>query len=146
MILGFKTTINNKETFFEQKIKRCFPPYKFLKEHNQFKPKIHTIREDKKERWHAGNLIHFTTGARTKNINIFLKDKLCVSTQTIEIKYNKKYDRYLLPDVLIDNKKLSILWLNILAINDGFDSVEDFFNYFPNDFKGKLIHWTDFSY
>lgn len=29
--------------------------------------KIHTIREDKKNRWEAGKKIHFATGVRTKN-------------------------------------------------------------------------------
>jgi hypothetical protein len=33
-----------------------------------------------------------------------------------------------------------------LARNDGFDSVEDFFSFFPEDFKGKIIHWTDLRY
>jgi len=34
----------------------------------------------------------------------------------------------------------------ILSANDGFDSVEQFFQWFDKDFKGKLIHWTDYEY
>ena len=33
-----------------------------------------------------------------------------------------------------------------LAYNDGFESVEAFFNYFCKDFKGKIIHWTNLRY
>jgi hypothetical protein len=33
-----------------------------------------------------------------------------------------------------------------LAQNNGFDTVKDFFEYFNKDFKGKIIHWTDFKY
>ena len=41
-----------------------------------------------------------------------------------------------------------------LALNDGFDTWEDFFNYFypiiqkskDKCFTGKIIHWTDFKY
>jgi hypothetical protein len=33
-----------------------------------------------------------------------------------------------------------------LAINDGFDSIEHFFQYFRTDFTGIIIHWTDAFY
>lgn len=33
-----------------------------------------------------------------------------------------------------------------LAINDGFESIDDFFNYFNEDTTGKIIHWTDLEY
>jgi hypothetical protein len=35
-----------------------------------------------------------------------------------------------------------------LAINDGFDSVADFWDYFSSygDFEGRIIHWTDLTY
>lgn len=36
--------------------------------------------------------------------------------------------------------------IHTLALNDGFDSVEDFFEYFNEDFTGKIIHWTDLKY
>ena len=36
--------------------------------------------------------------------------------------------------------------METLAIADGFDSIEDFFKYFTNDFTGKIIHWTDLKY
>ncbi len=48
--------------------------------------------------------------------------------------------------VLVDDRKLKIEEVNQLAINDGFNSVDDFFQYFNTDFTGKLIHWTDLKY
>lgn len=33
-----------------------------------------------------------------------------------------------------------------IAINDGFDSVDDFFSWFKDDFTGKIIHWTNLKY
>jgi hypothetical protein len=34
----------------------------------------------------------------------------------------------------------------MLAQNDGFDTIEEFFEYFNEDFSGKIIHWTNFKY
>jgi hypothetical protein len=33
-----------------------------------------------------------------------------------------------------------------LMKNDGFESAEQFFNWFNGYFKGKIIHWTDLKY
>lgn len=33
-----------------------------------------------------------------------------------------------------------------LALNDGFESVKQFFQWFNEPFVGKLIHWTDSKY
>lgn len=103
--------------------------------------KIHTLREDKKDRWKAGKTIHFATGVRTKAFNCFRKGK-CVSTQKITITYRVGHSAL----VNIDYRYLTQDEVNILAKNDGFDSVEDFFTWFDKDFVGKIIHWTDFKY
>jgi len=59
---------------------------------------------------------------------------------------------------IIDGCKLEVasvfidgVWLPgeevlMVAINDGFDSLKDFFNYFSTNYNGKIIHWTDFKY
>jgi len=36
--------------------------------------------------------------------------------------------------------------MNNFALKDGFNSIEDFFNWFKEDFEGILIHWTNFKY
>lgn len=106
-------------------------------------PKLHTIREDSSNRWRAGMDIHFVINNRTKNRFQFAPVVNCVSIQNIEIKYFKTF---VYPEVIIDGKMMSYLALGDVAINDGFDSVDDFFAYFNKDFKGKIIHWTDLRY
>lgn len=111
------------------------------------KPKRHTMRADKKNRWKAGNKIHPVINNRSKNYFQFAPVLECKSTQVIEIEY---YDGN--PIVVIDSKHYYNQLLGIdhgislLASNDGFESVKDFFNWFSDDFEGKIIHWTDLKY
>lgn len=120
---------------------------------NSHKAKIHTIRRDEHDRWKAGKNIHFAINSRSKNRFQFAPVLQCVSAQKIEIRYLSIepfgilkpmvwingylfYDH----DMGIDKGMLT------LAQNDGFESVEDFFRYFNEDFLGKLIHWTNCKY
>lgn len=124
---------------------------------DQFKPKLHTIRRDEHNRWKAGMDIHMVINNRTKDRFQFAPVVKCVSVQKIEIKYNQ-YMGEPIPIVIIDSIEYtydpyfqfsdseSLEVIRELAINDGFDSVEDFFTYFNTDFKGKIIHWTDLKY
>lgn len=98
--------------------------------------KIHTIREDKNNRWQPGKKIHMATGVRTKNYNCF-KEAVCVAVQSIEITKNKVY---------IDGIQLNKQEIKTLAINDGFNGIVDFFKWFNQHFYGKIIHWTYFKY
>jgi hypothetical protein len=113
----------------------------------QFKPlilnesKIHTIREDKADRWKEGMKIHFATGARTKQYECFWTG-IVRSIQNIHIRREGNYNI----SIWIDNKYLSDAEIEELAKNDGFDSVDDFCRFFPDGFLGKIIHWTDFRY
>jgi len=107
-------------------------------------PKLHTIREDKKNLWKAGNDIHFVINNRTPQRFQFAPVVKCVSTQRIEILHGLKSDKQAF--VAVDGKTLHISDIKRLAINDGFDSVDDFFAWFKEDFKGKIIHWTNLKY
>lgn len=118
--------------------------------------KIHTIRTDETDRWKANRLIHFATNVRTKAYKQF-NENTCKSTQAIIIIWKNKD-----VEVLIDDKffytssffsNLDLSFDSIeeqkmlqLANNDGFDTIEEFFNWFSEDYKGKIIHWTDFRY
>jgi hypothetical protein len=165
MILSFKTKINGKHTYFVEKIWKSLQSVdlseyfahidgKYLAPTNKrgdFNAKLHTIRTDEKDRWETGVLIDFFINARQKNMFRFAPRIPVVSRQriymsyafndVIEITIGKKY--------IADFKEKEQL-----AINDGFDSYEDFFNYFypiikssKNEFyKGKIIHWTDLRY
>lgn len=180
MILGFKTTINGKPTYFVERIFRGIwkalhddtfykisftiskeemeRPYK-MNDPDQFvkkPPKLHTIREDKHDRWHAGVMIDFFINVRTKAMYRFAPSIPVVSTQRIELiwfnktrslepsKYAPKRFNYL--DLIVDDRLLEINEVEKLAQNDGFDTIEDFFDYFDKDFTGKIIHWTDLRY
>lgn len=185
MTLAFSTELKGKPTFFVEKIwesilrngievnalefselgRKAMPKGYKVGTHNT---KLHTIRRDTKNRWKAGNDIHFVINNRTPNRFQFAPVVKCVSTQEIEILWFDKNESdipcstYLIKEeqvgeevieweipiaIWIDNEKLlSIKEVETLAINDGFDSVEDFFAYFSEDFKGKIIHWTPLKY
>lgn len=107
--------------------------------------KIHTIREDKPNRWRKYNSIHFATGVRTKNYNCFKKG-ICRSYQDIEIVHDKNVCKQLNRSVFVDGIELTPIQILKLAKNDGFKSEEDFFEWFNTDFEGKIIHWTNLQY
>ena len=103
--------------------------------------KIHTIREDKGNRWKPGRKIHMATGVRTKNYKCF-KEATCVSVQEIVIDwfaYGAKHR----PDVRVAGRSLYAAEVMQLAYNDGFDSMQAFFEWFSEDFIGKIIYWED---
>lgn len=182
MILAFSTKIKGKPTYFPEKIlmgllvKKLTPEsdfnsicprgviipkgdimYNIHFEHTiNHKPKYHTIREDKNDRWKVGTKIDFFINARQKNMYRFAPVLPVVSVQEIEIiwfnktrslepsKYDPKRFNYL--DLIVDDRLLEINEVEKLAQNDGFDTIEDFFDYFDKYFKGKIIHWTDYKY
>lgn len=176
MILSFKTHIDGKPTYFVEKIHKCFadvlqenvkPEIYYPWEYNSAqrfgsKPKLHTIREDKAERWKPGMMIDFFIATRTKNMFRFAPHIQVVSTQEIfmtrrgtdiEITISKPHSYIGGDDFYVYHDKKEIL-----ARNDGFDTYSDFVDYFyklieENGnktgnywFKGKIIHWTDFKY
>lgn len=145
MVLGFKTQIDSKPTYFVQKILAC----KIAVHADAFHPKRHTIRAG--ERWKAGMKIHMAVGVRTKKYFQFNGDGIgldrVVSTQKIQIKYENSNSDF--PSIYIDGRKFSIFVnedvpvLERLALNDGFDSFGKFLDWFSSDFSGQIIHWTD---
>lgn len=179
MILPFSTQLNGKPTYFVEKIHsglaqndlctmRDFDLFtedfdiSVLAECN---PKLHTIREDKNDRWTVGNKIHFFINCRQPDMFLFAPVLPVVRVQKVEIVwYNKKFINNEV-EIYIDSSFYAIAYfkneiisyidnhvfsdenkLKELAQNDGFDTVEAFFEYFNEDFKGKIIHWTDLKY
>jgi len=123
---------------------------------NQFgdkdKGKCHTIREDKKDRWKPGNKIDFFINCRQKDMFRFAPVLPVVSTQKVEIEWHRdsitgEIEPILwIEDMIFYKKNRQDKGMLQLAQNDGFDIIEDFFAYFKEDFKGKIIHWTDLKY
>ncbi len=107
--------------------------------------KVHTIRVDKANRWKAGNNLEAYNGPYwkgQKRIKFF--EGTCHSTQAITIRYgDNKLHR---PAIEVDGTLLSELECIHLAINDGFNSLDDFLKWFDDDFTGKIIHWTELKY
>lgn len=115
-----------------------------------YKPKIHTMREDPHNRWRAGRSIQMVyRGPKYSILDHFNKGipelEKCKSVQKVEIKWIKPE----IPtgaEVIIDGRFLSYDEIDTLAINDGFNSIEDFFRWFRNNWSGYILHWTDFRY
>jgi hypothetical protein len=122
--------------------------------------KVHTIRDDKSNRWKPGMIMHMYTGGRFSKAYHQFTEKRCVSTQNIKISVVKASD--VLGDdehgyficVKVDGIEINTFNLNKLSSSDGFDMLGDFFAWWlplamkePNKtFIGKIIHWTDFKY
>jgi hypothetical protein len=166
MILGFSTQLNGKPTFFVEKIQTALrlpffnnsvgfspdhvPPNMNFYVKSKCKPKLHTIREDKNDRWQVGTKIDFFINCRQPNMFRFAPVLPVVNTQKILITYTEANKAM----VFIDDKCFYMQDFSLegnykmlhLAQNDGFDTTEDFFAYFSKDFTGKIIHWTDLKY
>lgn len=167
MILPFSTKINGKETFFVEKIQVALrlpffkdsvgfhegfvPPNFNFYVKSKCKPKLHTLRDDINDRWHAGIMIDYFINVRQKNMFRFAPKVPVISTQQVYMTY--AWGNII--EISIGSKQLvSHYEREQFAINDGFDNWDDFFNYFypkikaaPGElYKPKLIHWTDFRY
>lgn len=169
MTLSFSTEIEGKPTRFMEKILKglhwktpisqefanaIHHPKFDTSDFDVLHPKIHTIRADKTNRWKVGNKIHMVINNRTKHRFQFAPILQVKSIQTFEVHYKHDWDKTTAL-VLIDGIiKGQVEWLDCslqkssptideMAKNDGFDSTNDFFEWFSEDFKGKMIHWTD---
>lgn len=164
MTLSFSTQLNGNPTYFVEKIWsglkskyrediiKLMPEYGLATLNKPkirlwalLKPKLHTIREDKSNRWKAGNDIHFVINNRTPQRFQFAPVMKCVSVQEIEIDHEFQNADFQ-PCVYVNESLLDSKEILTLAKNDGFESVEEFFYYFDTDFKGKIIHWTELNY
>jgi hypothetical protein len=130
-VLGYKTKQDfiNKISSYEKKSKK------------------HTIRLDDKNKWKLGNKIHSKvwsdkpynskTIAFAPIINVRL-------IQEIEISYPTEFMNDCI--IKVDGRKLTSEEMQLLAWNDGFSNLLSFYLYFKEDFKGKIIHWTNTKY
>lgn len=117
--------------------------------------KIHTMREDPHNRWKAGRKIEMVyRGAGYKILDHFNKG----IPELGEMKEKQKVEIKWVPfigaggsfktiDITIDGgRSLTTDQIMVLAANDGFDSIDDFFRWFNKDWSGYILHWTDFRY
>lgn len=162
MILSFSTQINGKPTYFQEKIwcglidKNIVDPELFKDYNRNFlvkdlshKPKYHSIRIDIKNRWKQGMMIDFFINARQKNMFQFAPKINMISKQRIFMTYMPHLGNGF--EVSVDGRQLANYEIENLAINDGFENVIDFEDYFiaqmvDDQYSGKIIHWTDLKY
>lgn len=115
-------------------------------------PKVHTLRQDSKDKWKLGMKIHPVINNRTKNRFQFAPELEVKGIQKIEISYHtiNNWDGSIKsensPLIRIDGRVLCGLEAITLSQNDGFESLEQFLAWFKEDFTGKIIHWTDLKY
>lgn len=133
MILGFKKQFpDGQPTEFKEQILEGI--------------KIHSMRSG--DRWRAGMPIQMAYGVRTKAYEQFNKGiselSKCISTQKIVMTINGGYMR-----VFIDDCFLSESLVELLIVQDGLNRNSFISWFFPNgieEWRGQIIHWTNFKY
>lgn len=172
MTLSFKQKFDNgNNTRFPQKIWATIERYKlasqqerkewtlqvletarssFLSSENDA-PKIHTIREDKGKRWKAGTTIHPVINNRRPDRYQFAPCFPCVTRQEIRIEWIDNWPCIKINGIdyyKVDLMSGEVIDMGIeeLARNDGFDTIQEFLEYFNKDFLGTIIHFTNFQY
>jgi hypothetical protein len=159
MILNFMTTFPDKvpgiggtPTEFRRKILGCATVntqahHYSANDLNHVPAKLHTIREDAKGRWKAGNKIHFAQGGYTRG-RVFA-EAVCTGVQPIEMDFSRGERVWIIDGG--DGRLMRAHEVERIAANDGFRDAADFYAYFRwacdgTSFRGKIIHWTDTRY
>lgn len=101
--------------------------------------KIHTIRMDRKNRWHPGRQIHFWKGnpRNTSKNPYHFATGFVTKVERIRIQYHDNGQFV----VMIGGRPLTPEDIELTARRDGFNSIKSFKVWFNEDFDGKLIHW-----
>ena len=114
-----------------------------------YNPKLHTIRGIS-NRYKVRQLQQpfIWTGKPYKEpIFRFMPLLPLISKQKIEIIWLKRLGKFgRIPFVIIDGKLKRFSVIEKLAKNDGFDSIQYFFEWFNKDFEGEIRHYTDLKY
>ena len=100
--------------------------------------KIHTIREDAKERFKVGMILDHCTGVRTKKFQKHVQNS-CLRIDWVFIDI-RSYS------IKVNGVELLEFEKQLLIQNDGFDSIEGFWKWFPEPGNYRLIQWTNFKY
>ena len=105
--------------------------------------KIHTIREDKTERWKVGMKVHFWKGnPRNTKQNPYQFGVGVVSKIDKIVIIPKENKIWVFINGICENIN-TIFLLDQFAKNDGFESWEEMKQFFNNEtFEGRLIYFT----
>lgn len=111
--------------------------------------KIHTLRNYKVE---PGTILKHVVYPYTKGKRRIILTNTCVSCEELNIDYWPTSKKVI---AKIGNTDLKLNDCNILAINDGFNTFEELFNYLFKGFDSRadqwgitiyIIHWTPKKY
>lgn len=146
MNLSFTAEIDGKPSFFKEKILLSLGTVGLP----DLNPKLHTIRRTRAEatgdpkapEWQQGMVIDFCISTAAGQEIPFGPKIRCTGIQNICICAIGNS----LPEIHIDGHELDVVQIRELAVNDGFENLEDFLNYFQGNFSGLLIHWTKKRY
>lgn len=97
--------------------------------------KIHTARTAKRQ-IRSGARLQLAVDRFRPTRRVVL-DTICVSTQELTISGL---------DVSIDGIRIESLQKKELAVNGGFESVEQMLDYYGDSYSGTIIHWTKKKY
>lgn len=110
--------------------------------------KKHAILRDKQNKWTVGADINFVN-----RDNVEFATLECVSIQEIEIRYkvNSTEVKIWIGGVYLggydtETKEVNRDRLKQFVLNEGFQNVEAFFDWFQENLNGKVIHWTNLAY
>jgi len=133
IIKSFHPHIYEKEGLLEMMVTGTVPPFIF--------PKRHTMRRSKRVKKGMNLSLRNWQGKPYRSPQIEFAETICVSTQDVVVFRVHGKVRVWIDDRLLNDKEIEIL-----AINDGFESVDDFIKYFQKGFIGQIIHWTELRY
>ena len=116
--------------------------------------KIHTIRRNAAKRWEIGDKIHFWKD-NPRNVTkspYFFGTGIVTGIRPIAIRYLRHESSYgyakgnKFVEVYINSSKpLTRAECETLAKNDGFESFDEFLDWFNQDFVGGVIFWSNFE-
>lgn len=108
----------------------------------QFQPKLHTMRESFRIRKGMMlDLAYWSGKPYNSSPDRFVQQTPCKNTQIVKIHHGMGHRT-----VIVDGKILTPKKTEQLAINDGFESVDKFFEHFNKSAEYNLIHWTNLKY
>lgn len=105
--------------------------------------KIHTLRADVNKRWKVGNKVHFAGNLRTKD---YFQFGFGIAKQVHEVSIIhqasiKGVSRR--PLIFLGDRRLTLEEQKAFAFRDGFDTLEQFFEWFNKTQGLRLICWVD---
>ena len=97
--------------------------------------KLHTIRQKPIA---VGTMMNHIVYPYHKERRCVLSN-FCTATQMITIEPSSR-------TIKVDGRELSKVDIERVSINDGFETMDDFWTFFNEPYQGMIIHWTDTKY